>query len=209
MARTRGWGGDPPRNEEEARARILAAASACIGRYGAKTSISDVAAELGVTRQTVYAYYPGTHALLVATAAAAAEPFLDGLAARVAGLTDPADILAAAFTHTLTALPADPHLGILLATGHTTTITGNITSPAALTFGRAILQRFPVDWTALGYTPPQLDELAELCLRLLSSFLTDPGHPPRTPDQLHTYLRRWLAPVLHAPAAPDHSDPAR
>ncbi|QFG27366.1 TetR/AcrR family transcriptional regulator [Actinomadura sp. WMMB 499] len=199
VARTRGWGGNPPHDEAEARERILRAAAACIDRFGPKTGLSDVAAELGVTRQTVYAYFPGTHALLIATATRAAGPFLDRLTAHVAGLTDPADILAEAFTHALHTLPDDPHLGILLAGGHTATITGNITSPEALDFARAILHRFPIDWAARGYTPHDLDELAELTLRLMASFLTDPGHPPRAPDQLRAYLRRWLGPVLHAP----------
>lgn len=44
----------------------------------------------------------------------------------------------------------------------------------------------------IRYTATDLDELAELMLRLLQSFLIDPGHPPRSPQQFRAYLRRWF-----------------
>ena len=33
-------------------------------------------------------------------------------------------------------------------------------------------------------------------LRLLQSFLVDPGHPPRSPAERRAYLRRWIAPAI-------------
>src|SRR5690242_3990748 len=48
--RTRGWQGDPPLTDDEARARILDAAKRCVERFGpSKTRLADVANELGVT----------------------------------------------------------------------------------------------------------------------------------------------------------------
>ncbi|HNN48194.1 MAG TPA: TetR family transcriptional regulator, partial [Marmoricola sp.] len=47
-----GWGGNPPESDAAARQRIIDAAAACIDRHGvAKTTLSDVAQELGVTGQ--------------------------------------------------------------------------------------------------------------------------------------------------------------
>src|SRR6516162_4950893 len=64
-----GWRGDPPGSEAEARDRIVGAAVRCVDRYGpGKTGLSDVADELGVTRQTVYRYFAGTDDLLAAFA---------------------------------------------------------------------------------------------------------------------------------------------
>jgi AcrR family transcriptional regulator len=194
--RTHGWRGDPPRDDAEARARIIAAARRCIDRYGPKARLADVATELGVTRQTVYTYYAGTEDLFVATAQAAAEDFLDRLSAHVATLAAPAEILAEAMTYTLLRLPDDPYLSILLASGHTTTFTQGITSSTAQAFGRAILNRFPIDWAHLGYTHTDLDDLAELMLRLLLSFIIDPGQPPRTTEQLRAYFQRWFVPLF-------------
>ena len=39
------------------------------------------------------------------------------------------------------------------------------------------------------------DELAEILLRLLKSFLDDPG-PKRSEKDLRQYLYRWLIPVI-------------
>jgi AcrR family transcriptional regulator len=196
MVRTHGWRGDPPRDDAEARDRIIHAAMRCIDRYGAKTKLADVATELGITRQTVYTYFSGTEELLGATATVAADAYLDRLAAHVASIGEPAELLAEAMTYTLERLPYEPYVGILLATGHTSTFTQGVTSPAAMAFGRGILARFPIDWAARGYTDADLDELAELMLRLFLSFVIDRGRPPRTPDQLRAYLRRWLSPLL-------------
>jgi AcrR family transcriptional regulator len=76
--RAHGWGGDPPADAEQARARIVAATVRCIERFGPqKTHLADVATELGVTRQTVYRYFTTTEDLLAATAVDAAGVFLD------------------------------------------------------------------------------------------------------------------------------------
>ncbi|ROO84935.1 TetR family transcriptional regulator [Actinocorallia herbida] len=192
MVRTHGWRGDPPRDDAEARERVIGAAMRCIDRYGSRTRLADVAKELGVTRQTVYFYFAGTEELLVATAQHAVGGFLDRLADHVAPLREDAEILAEGMCYTFDRLQHDPYLGILLATGHAGTLTQAITSPTAMTFGRAILTRFDIDWAARGYTDTDLDELVELMLRLLQSFVIDPGHPPRAPAEFRAYLRRWF-----------------
>ncbi|SEG92820.1 DNA-binding transcriptional regulator, AcrR family [Thermomonospora echinospora] len=200
MARTHGWRGDQPGDDVEARGRIIEATMRCIDRYGAKTRLADVAKELGVTRQTVYFYFAGTEELLVAAAQHAVGDFLDRLAAHVAPISGDAEILAEGMLHTIQELPNDPYLGILLASGHTGTFTQSITSPTAMALGRMILTRFDIDWTARDYTATDLDELVELMLRLLQSFVIDPGHPPRSPEEFRAYLRRWFSRLLHSPS---------
>ncbi|MDQ2628798.1 MAG: TetR/AcrR family transcriptional regulator, partial [Actinomycetota bacterium] len=92
--RTRGWGGDVPASDEEAVARILAATRRTIDERGEQTSIADVARTLGVTRQTVYRYFPSTEELLSATAIDGVGDFLDQLAAALAGIADPGNAVA-------------------------------------------------------------------------------------------------------------------
>ena len=65
--RAHGWGGQPPKDPDEARSRILAATRTRLSEVGS-TSTSEVAGILGVTRQTVYRYYPSTEDLLNAAA---------------------------------------------------------------------------------------------------------------------------------------------
>ena len=70
MARRRGWDGRPPGSDEEASERIVAAAVQLIAETGTGISIADVAASLGVIRQTVYRYFPTAEALMHAAAIA-------------------------------------------------------------------------------------------------------------------------------------------
>ncbi|MDP2774242.1 MAG: TetR/AcrR family transcriptional regulator, partial [Nocardioides sp.] len=87
-----GWQGNPPRTEVEARRRIIAATMTCVDRFGpVKTTLSDVAAELGVTRQTVYRYYPSLSELLGAVAQAGLEDFVERMQAHLATTSTPAE----------------------------------------------------------------------------------------------------------------------
>ena len=194
--RTHGWSGSAPATDEEAIARILAAAGKAIDERGADFSITDVARTLGVTRQTVYRYFPSTDALLVAAAVHAASGFLDRLTAHLQGINDPADAVAEAVATALEWLPKDKHLGLLIVPGRPSPHTEGVTSDVALDFAHSMVRRFDVDWTSLGFTDADLDELAEHLLRVIQSFVIDPGRPPRKGDELREYLRRWVGAAI-------------
>ena len=190
--RTHGWSGSTPATDDEAVARILVAAGNAIDERGADFSIADVARTLGVTRQTVYRYFPSTDALLVAAAVHAAADFLERMAAHVKGITDPVDAVTEAIATALEWLPQDKHIGLLVAPGRATVHTESVTSDVALQFANALLRRFDVDWVGLGFSDAELDELAEHLLRIIQSFVIDPGRPPRAGKDLRHYLRRWV-----------------
>ena len=194
--RTHGWSGSAPSSDEEAVARILAAASEAIDARGPDISIADVARTLGVTRQTVYRYFPSTDALLVAAATNAANTYLDRLADHLAGVTDPADAAVEGVATTLEWLPRDKHIGVLLAPDRAREFTADVTSDVAMQFARTMLGRFDVNWQEFGFTDEDLNELAEHLLRIIQSFVIDPGRPPRRGAELRRYLRRWVAPAL-------------
>lgn len=194
--RTHGWSGSAPATDDEAVARILDAAGRAIDARGADISIADVARTLGVTRQTVYRYFPSTEALLVAAAVHAATDFLDRLAAHLQGITDPVEAVAEAIATALEWLPADKHIGLLIVPGGASAHTESVTSDVALQFANSMLRRFDVDWAALGFRDADLDELAEHLLRVIQSFVIDPGRPPRRGAQLRAYLRRWVGAAI-------------
>jgi AcrR family transcriptional regulator len=192
----RGWRGDPPKDDDEARDRIIDAAMRCIDRFGPqKTGLSDVAAELGVTRQTVYRLYPSTEDLLFAVASTAADGFLDRLAVRMAPYTDPGDAAVEGIAYTLERLPRERFLGLLLTTGRSEAFVKGVTSPEAMAFGRAMVNRMNVDWAAFGYDEDDLDGLVEFGLRILQSLVLDPP-VRRSPAELRAFLRRWVAPAV-------------
>ncbi|MBP1817492.1 TetR/AcrR family transcriptional regulator [Mycobacterium sp. OAE908] len=190
--RTHGWSGSAPATDEEAVARILDAAGKAIDAKGADFSIADVARTLGVTRQTVYRYYPSTETLLVAAAVHAATDFLDRLATHLQGITDPVEAVTEGIATALEWLPKDKHIGLLIVPGRADAHTESVTSDVAVQFANSMLRRFDVDWAGLGFSDADLDELAEHLLRIIQSFVVDPGRPPRQGAELRDYLRRWV-----------------
>jgi AcrR family transcriptional regulator len=194
--RTHGWSGAAPASDEEAVARILAAAGKAIDERGADFSIADVARTLGVTRQTVYRYFPSTDALLMQAGVVAASDFLERLASHIQGMTNPMDAAVEAIATALEWLPKDKHIGLLLAPGRSPALTESMTSDIALQFAQSVVRRFDVDWAAAGFDDADLQELAVYLLRIIQSFVVDPGRPPRTGAELRAYLRRWVAPAL-------------
>jgi AcrR family transcriptional regulator len=194
----RGWRGDPPRDDDEARERIIDAAMRCIERHGPhKTGLSDVAQELGVTRQTVYRLFESTDALLYAVGAAAADEYLDRLEAHVADISEPGEAIVEGIAYTFERLPQERFLGLLLTTGRSEAFLKGVTSPQAMAFGHSMLGRMNVDWAAVGYAASELDELVEFGLRVLQSLVLDPPRQ-RSGVRLRAFLQRWVATAVRA-----------
>lgn len=193
--RRHGWAGNIPVDDDEAVSRIVAAARASIDARGT-VSVSEVAAELGITRQTVYRYFPTLDALLTGTALSAVGGFLDRLAQDLASITDPTDAVIEGIAYTLEQLPHDRYLGLVMQPGKASAFAAGVTSEMAISFGRSILERLNVDWSAAGFSGHSLDELAEFMLRTLQSFILDPGGPDRHGAELRAFLNRWVAPAV-------------
>jgi AcrR family transcriptional regulator len=158
-----------------------------------------VARALGVTRQTVYRYFPGTQALLVATAMRSADGFLDHLATHLKGVTDPVVAMTEGMAFAIEQLASDNQVEFVLNQRHGRGKTASIVSDTALAFSRSMLHRFDIDWEHYGFDETGLDELNEFGLRVLHSFLADPGRPPRRGADLRRYLTRWIGPAIAHP----------
>jgi len=197
--RSHGWAGNTPASDEEAIERILDAADTIIDERGSALRIADVARALGVTRQTVYRYFPGTQALLVASAMRSADGFLDRMAAHLKGVTDPVVTITEGMAFAIEELASDNQVEFVLSRRHRGGLKASIVSDTALAFGRSMLHRYDIDWAQYGFDEAGLDELNEFCLRVLHSFLADPGRPPRSGADLRRYLTRWIGPAIAYP----------
>lgn len=192
-----GWQGNPPGSEDEARRRIVQAAMACVDRLGlAKTSMSVVAAEAGVTRQTVYRYFPRVTDILSAVALANVEDFAARMERHLASFGTPAEVAVESVVFGVVNVPQEPYLSLLLQAGESDFFTGAVTSPESFALGARILRNVPVDWAGAGVADDELQGLAEVLMRLFLSFLQHPSTPALTDDQLRTLVRRWLGPAL-------------
>jgi AcrR family transcriptional regulator len=197
--RSHGWSGNAPASDEEAIERILDAADAIVAERGPALRLTDVARTLGVTRQTVYRYFPGSEAVLVASAMRSADGLIDRLVEHVRGHTEPAAAMIESVAFAAEHLAEDRRFEDLLATRQQGGAVTSLASDTALAFGRSILHRFDVDWERHGFDDADLDEITELSLRTLQSILIDPGRPPRDGIALRRFVSRWLGPAILYP----------
>ena len=199
-----GWQGDPPRTEELARKRIIAAATRCVERMGVpKTTLSSVAEEVGVTRQTVYRYFPNLADLLSAVAEPGAADFLERMKAHLTTASTPLGVITESIVFALDEIPRDPAIGLLLEAEDQDLLGRGVTSTMAFDLGTAVLRGIAVDWAASGIVDEDdFAALAELTMRLMVSFLQHPPATPRSHDDLRDYLRRWLGPALGPAVGP-------
>jgi AcrR family transcriptional regulator len=198
--RSHGWSGDLPVDNEEATRRILDATRICIDREGRPVRIAEVAREIGVTRATVYRYFPTTEALLIATATSAIGDFLIRVEAHLAQFElAPVEMVVECVAFTLEELPNEPYLGLLYdPETEIGVFNRDFTSPVSIARGRLIIDQLPVDWAAQGFDESALDEFVEFLLRIIQSLMIDPGTPPRRGVDLRSYLSRWLAPAVRS-----------
>lgn len=197
--RSRGWAGSTPATDEEAISRILTAVDEEVAERGSGIRLADVARRLGVTRQTVYRYFPNADALLIASAMRAADGFIDQVAERAGGQNDPVTAVVECVSFGIENLAGDPQLERLLALRHEGGAATSLTSDTAITFCLSVFHRLDVDWRLHGFDTAALGELAELTLRTVQSLLTDPGQPQREGAELRRFVARWLGPVILYP----------
>lgn len=197
--RSRGWAGSTPSSDEEAISRILSAVDEEIAEHGAAIRLADVARRLGVTRQTVYRYFPNADALLIASAMRAVNGFIDQAVEHVSGLNDPVTAVVESVSFGVERLSGDPQLLNLLARRDEDEAVTSLTSDTAITFCLSVFHRFDVDWQLHGFDAAALRELAEMMLRTVQSLLTDPGQQPRRGLALRRFVAQWLGPAILYP----------
>src|ERR1700756_4607458 len=197
--RSRGWAGLTPSSDEEAISRILTAVDEEVAEHGPAIRLADVARRLGVTRQTVYRYFPNADALLIASAMRAVDGFIDQAVERVSGQNDPVVAVVECVSFGIDNLVGDPQLEGLLTRRPEGEAVISLTSDTAISFCLSVFHRLDVDWKLHGFDTVALRELAEMTLRTVQSLLTDPGQSPREGIALRRFVARWLGPAILYP----------
>jgi AcrR family transcriptional regulator len=190
VQRRKAWNGNPPKTEAEARRFLLDVTQRCIDRFGlSKVGLSDVASAAGVTRQTVYRYFANADELFSAAAVLASGGFLERMRERVLAHEGLAERIVETLVVAIQEIPKDVHLSTLVRSGDSLAVS-------------SALRRFFVQEEMLALSDGDFsldalerDELAEILLRLLKSFLADPG-PERSEEALRAFLYRWLIPII-------------
>lgn len=191
MKRRRAWNGNAPKSEAEARRILLDVTRDCIERFGlSKVGLSDVANAAGVTRQTVYRYFADADDLFNSAAVLASGGFLERLRQRVLQQQQgPAERIVETLVLAIRGITKDAHLRTLMESGDFF----SVSSALKLSFVQE--EMLALSDGSFSLDARERDELAEILLRLLNSFLADPG-PERSEEELRTYLFQWLVPLI-------------
>lgn len=191
MQRRKAWNGNSPRSEAEARRILLDVTRDCIERFGlSKVGLSDVANAAGVTRQTVYRYFADAEDLFNSAAVLASGGFLERMRERVLQQQEGlAERIVETLVLAIHEIPKDAHLRTLVQSSDFFAVS------SALKLGFVQEEILVLSDGSCGLDARERDELAEILLRLLNSFLADPG-PERSQAELRTFLFRWLVPLV-------------
>ncbi len=205
------WGADAPNDTSAARERLIDAAEACFHRYGVmKTTVEDVAATAKVSRATVYRYFDGRDAIILAVLLREAGRFLGRLRDKLAAQSDLETAVVTGVIFTVKAVRADENLALLFVP-EAAGVTGSVAGASAALFEVTAGFLRPLFHAAQesGQLRPgvDLDDAAEWTLRTILSLLTVAGPRQRSAAEQYRYLQTFLVPALVA--SPSPPDPAR
>jgi AcrR family transcriptional regulator len=190
--RTHGWGGHPPKTDEEAVNRIIGAAIECVLQDGASVNLAKVADRLHVTRQTVYRYFPGTRALSQAVSARVADRLVAQVVETLDDFDDTVDKIVQVVFVCVRTLAEDPAMSFIIDPGRGGPL---ITAREAPLMAATALVSFPIDLDHLN--PEELSILAEHMVRLLQALVLDPDTRERDDADLRHFLRACLQQSVH------------
>jgi AcrR family transcriptional regulator len=170
------------------------AAVRCVQRFGfERTSVGDIAAEAGVTRPTVYAYFKnGRTELLQAAMLHAAHDLVERLRDYVEQFDDPAEQVVENLLFCLREFSSYPSLALLLVPSGSDLGSSSL-MPRGLGIARRglepLLERCP-------WLRDDADEIAEVMVRFFLSLLTLEHPRPRSQAEQKAFLHRRLVPAL-------------
>ena len=190
---------------DETSERILEAASSQVEDFGLRRfTMDDVARRVGVSRVTIYRYFPQKDRLVEAILLRELRRFLDSIDAAVAQYDTVEERLVEGFVFTLTFLRKHALLNRLLRT-EPELILPNLTVKAApvLAAGREFVARFAreeAEEGRLALSDKDIEGVSEMLARAVLSFVLTPESALglQTPQEIRRFAERYLAPVLYA-----------
>ena len=184
-------------HEDLLRNQIMDAAITCIEKKGLdKTRIGDIAAELGLARQTIYNYFANKNSLFEAMFSREAISLAENAAAFIGGFESLEDKFVHTFLYIFKEFPKSPVLSHIAHSGNTYVQEIGISRQTMQLFGELALKDVFAETPFLN---AQSGEIAELLSRNIMSFILMPDQEPRTERELEAFVRRRLVPGIGLP----------
>jgi AcrR family transcriptional regulator len=177
--------------DDPTRARILDAVFSCAETYGlSRTTMADVAKEARLSRQTVYRYFPGRHALLAALVLREEERIIAAVKEAIAPFNELRPAMEAAFVTTLKTFREHPLLDKVMATEPQELLPFlTVEANPVLSLGKRLTEH--VFSTRARNVPPELvHRAAEACARIFISYAISP------PDEDNETVAAQLAELV-------------
>lgn len=185
----------PPTAEPSIEDRLLAAALETATIHGlARLAMGDVAKRAGLSRQTLYRYFPSRDALVTALVAAETDTLIEQVAVAALVHDDPRASLEAAMATALRVLRDHPLLDRLIHTEPESLLPLLTTEGSpAMTQVRSVVELVLADRTPdLDDDPVARRRFADVVTRLLISYaISAPDDPP---EVVAHYLSNFLVP---------------
>jgi AcrR family transcriptional regulator len=194
-------GADP---DDDASERILAAAASQVEDFGVRRfTIDDVARRVGLSRVTIYRYFPKKDRLIEAVMLRELRRFLREIDDAVAPYDTLEERLVEGFVFALTFLRKHRLLNRLLRTEPELILpTLTVNAAPILAAAREFIAGFARDEADRGGLPLSEDDIegiSELLARAVLSFLVTPDSVLglRTQAEIRRFSEHYLAPTLH------------
>ena len=199
----RRWGPNAPGTAGDARKLLVEAAGRVVMRRGvARTSLADVAAEVDVTRPTVYRHFSSKEAIVEALILSLVGPYAERTMPRIAELAgridEPSELVAAIVADIVKTLPAEPWFGPMFH-GESAVVTTAILLGSDTLLSAATELLAPAFASAAAPSvPPRA--IVELGIRVILSYaVVAPRDPHETGDALALLGRLVIGSTLPPP----------
>jgi AcrR family transcriptional regulator len=189
------WHGTEERDVDP-RQRILRAAASSMGKFGVeRTSISSIAREAGISRQTVYTYFANREEILREAVPSLAGELLQGVTERARDAGTAAEFIVELVAGGVEALLGSASIAPMIMLLDTEDGRRQAMSDEILVMARVLLE--PISTYRPSSAPTlDLDLMAETTLRMTISLLTCPSERTSTPGGLRAYIEGTMVPAF-------------
>lgn len=175
--------------------KILNAAIQCVQELGfEKTSLNDIAKVAGVTRPTVYSYFPNRFDLIRDALIQSGIEFGERMLEHIEPLETIEERLVESIVFGITGLPKEPYLAVI--TRHDLSAFINQDALSDEEGQRILLSLFKEIFKYEEIDDFDLLEICELATRLLISMLMIKGPYEKSEEEQRDFLKRRMLPAL-------------